>query len=142
MVSRWTRIGYSAISFGAGIAFYGLFAVLWSASSMQGSLVGAFLWLCFPALVFALPGWLIALPLILGVARIDGWRFWALLGLGTTIGPAVILAFEACSWLAGGMVGTLNNFGLGLLALGAVVAAVTSLVYLLLLQRGQRSLAD
>jgi len=47
--------------------------------------------------VFVIPGWLLALPLVLLFNRADGWRFWVLGMYGTLLGPGIIFAWAvAC----------------------------------------------
>lgn len=40
----------------------------------------------------SLPGWFIAIPVVLFVSNFSGWRFWAMLALGAGIGPFVMFA--------------------------------------------------
>lgn len=40
----------------------------------------------------ALAGWIIAIPLILMINNISGWRFWLYLGIGTSSGPIIVFA--------------------------------------------------
>ena len=141
MVSRWARVGYSVVSFAVGIGFFGVIAALYAGSSSPENRVSTMFWFCFPACIFAVPGWVLALPIVLTQTHIDGWRFWAFLGLGTALGPAAIAAFEVYGWIANGRTGRFDDFGLGFFFLGAIVAGVTSLVYLLLLRRAQSRIA-
>src|SRR6516162_9093554 len=38
-------------------------------------------------LFFTLPGWFLALPFVVYFKKADGWRTWAILAIGTAIGP-------------------------------------------------------
>jgi hypothetical protein len=40
--------------------------------------------------IFAVPGWLISIPMVLVMRKFDGWRFWVSLVAGTMIGPALV----------------------------------------------------
>ena len=42
-------------------------------------------------LFFALPGWFLALPLVIYFKNANGWRIWAILAIGTAIGPCFLL---------------------------------------------------
>ena len=44
--------------------------------------------------VFALPGWLIALPFVASFKDAEGWRGWATLLIGSAIGPGFELALQ------------------------------------------------
>ena len=44
--------------------------------------------------LFALPGWLIALPFVIVFKDAEGWRGWATLLIGSAIGPGVELALQ------------------------------------------------
>jgi len=44
----------------------------------------------FATFMCSLPGWFVALPIVLFVSNTRGWRFWALLALGAGIGPLVM----------------------------------------------------
>ena len=41
--------------------------------------------------LFALPGWLVALPFVILIKNAEGWRAWAILITGVSIGPGLIL---------------------------------------------------
>ena len=88
-------------------------------------------------LVFSLPGWLLAIPIVLAVRNIGGWRFWMYFALGSCIGPAWFLGMALYFFLK-----SPTHFGsvpgpLGLYVRPAVVSSLTTLVYLLLLRRAQ-----
>ncbi len=137
-VSRWARVGYSAVGFAVGIVSFSVWTTVAAGSTGQLNLIDPMLWLCLAASMFALPGWLLALPMVLLVKRVDGWRFWAIWAMGTAIGPVVLIGFDLREWLAGGRAGRLADFGSSFHWTGAWVAAVAALVYLLLVRRAQR----
>ena len=88
-------------------------------------------------LVFSLPGWLLAIPIVLAVRNIGGWRFWMYFALGSCIGPAWFLGMALYFFLK-----SPSHFGsvpgpLGLYFRPAVVSSLTTLVYLLRLRRAQ-----
>jgi len=137
-VSRWARVGYSTIGFVVGVLSFSVWTTVAAGSAGQENVVDPMLWLCVVASIFALPGWLLALPMVLLVQRVDGWRFWAIWAIGTAIGPLVLIGFDLYEWLAGGRVGPCTDWGSSFHWTGAWVAAVTALVYLLLVRRAQR----
>lgn len=48
----------------------------------------------FPVyLAFALPGWVLVLPFVLWFENAEGWHVWAILGIGTAIGPCFLVAW-------------------------------------------------
>jgi hypothetical protein len=49
-------------------------------------------------LLFSIPGWLIALPLVLLVRDFRGWRAWAWFVAGASIGPLISLGLAWRDW--------------------------------------------
>jgi hypothetical protein len=137
-VSKLARMGYSAAAFSAGISLYALVGAAIGRPSTPKQFLVSFLWLCLPGVIFAIPGWVIAIPLVLLISRIDGWRFWMLLAVGASIGPIAIASFALWAWVAAGENGRPDTFGPAFFLLGTAVAAITTLTYLLLLHRAQR----
>jgi hypothetical protein len=128
------------VAFAAGVLSYCLWATATARHSGPENVILPFVWLCFAASLFSMPGWLLALPLVMLVQSARGWRFWLLLAVGTAIGPAVLVAINVAEWLIGGRVGDLAPLDSSLHLTGACVAAIVSLVYLLLFRRAQRRL--
>ena len=53
------------------------------------------MWTMLPLfLLFAVPGWVLALPFVLLFRNADGYRAWLILLIGTAIGPASIVTAE------------------------------------------------
>src|SRR6516164_6659790 len=98
MVAWWKRLIYSLVSMliGAGMTGAAVTAreILDNAHgriSATGLLIAALgfgTWV----VVFSIPGWLLAIPFVLLVRNIRGWRFWMYFALGACFGPALILA--------------------------------------------------
>ncbi|WP_197413872.1 hypothetical protein [Terracidiphilus gabretensis] len=89
-------------------------------------------WL-FVFALFSAVGWPIALPFVLLVKNITGWRFWLWLLVGACLGPASMFLFGFGSFL-------LNDRAAGfelpvpLILLSTPVAILTTWFYLLLLK--------
>ena len=58
--------------------------------------------------IASIPGWVLAIPFVLAVGRVDGPRFWIFLTIGTAIGPFVAFLDELLRALAGGKIGGYN----------------------------------
>jgi hypothetical protein len=81
-------------------------------------------------MVASLPGWAVAVPLILAARSFCRWRFWAWLGAGTAIGPLL--------WLAWSLVTTKTRIDVtSMPAQCLVISFLGSLIYLRLLLRAQ-----
>lgn len=88
--------------------------------SGAGLLVG-FMILGRLSIFLLIPGWLLALPLILIFRRVDGWRFWILGTLVTLLGP-VIAGF--------GSSGSIRNFDFSIAEWGLGVSFLSITMYL------------
>ena len=84
-------------------------------------------------LLFALPGWIIALPFVIYFKNADGWRTWAILGIGTAIGPCFMFGWPL---LASGRINWQGDGPGGAMAL--FIGFLTTLFYVLLLRRFTR----
>lgn len=83
----------------------------------------------------SLPGWVVAMPIVLFVSNFDGWRLWAMLALGAGIGPLVMftvaLYFQVTSPNPSHYAPEARN----LVFLATGVSALTTLLYLLGVRR-------
>jgi cation transport ATPase len=80
-------------------------------------------------LLFTLPGWVLALPFVIYFKNADGWRTWAILAIGTAIGPCFLLGWPLLEY------GRINWRGNGAGASMALfIGFFTSLFYVLLLR--------
>ena len=84
-------------------------------------------------LLFALPGWILALPFVIYFKNADGWRTWAILGIGTAIGPCFMLGWPL---LASGRINWQGDGAGGAMAL--FIGFLTTLFYVVLLRRFTR----
>jgi hypothetical protein len=143
MVAWWKRLIYSLVSavLGAGVCGAGA-AAEQVVSNAHGHLSAEALWTAivfFDPWVIALsfPGWLVALPLVLLIKNVRGWRFWMYWAIGICIGPAIVVVVE---WIAASRGLMLAGIPGGLATaylLSAAISGLSSLLYLLLVRRGQ-----
>src|ERR1700691_4565995 len=103
MLSWWKRLLYSFASVLGGAGLVGVFAtcrdtlVTWNGHFDLGrSIVSVGI-----ILAFSLPGWMIAIPIVVLVKNFGGWRLWVWGAAGFCIGPAFIFAV--------GIYGSLTN---------------------------------
>lgn len=59
------------------------------------------LWIFRLALLFALPGACLYLPIVIWLSNADGKRLWILIGVGTLVGPPSIVLFGLIQQLRG-----------------------------------------
>jgi len=140
MVAWWKRLIYSFVSavLGAGVSG-ACGAAQQVVSNAHGHLSAMAVW---TAILFFDP-WVIALslPLVLLVRNVRGWRFWMYWIIGTCFGPAIVLIVN---WIAAMRGFSLAGVPGGLTAaiyLAAAISGLSSLIYLLLLRRGQSQAA-
>ena len=82
-------------------------------------------------LLFAFPGWVLALPFVLLFKDADGWRAWTILAIGTAIVPAFLLTW---SLLASGGRTTWRSDGMAVM-MSLWIGFLTTVFYVALLRR-------
>jgi ABC-type Fe3+ transport system permease subunit len=92
MVPWWKRLIYSLASvliasIACGLVFE-FHRLLDHEAHFQA---GDLLWFIFPVLVFSIPGWVLATPMVLTATNFSGWRLWFNLAIGSSIGPILML---------------------------------------------------
>ena len=89
-------------------------------------------------LLFALPGWFIALPFVVLLKDAQGWRGWFILLVGTCIGPGFML-----TWILISSSGRLTWQGSGYaLVMSLIISFPTTMFYCFALRLAQsRSIA-
>ena len=140
MVPWWKRLIYSLISTVAGAGVSGACAAAQlvianshghlSAAGLWMMILSFDLWIIIPSLVV----WVLALPIVLLVRNIRGWRFWMYWAIGIAIGPAVVLVVAL--YTGPGFAGILGS-SMSAVYLAGAVSGLTTLIYLLLLRLGQ-----
>ena len=140
MVPWWKRLVYSLASAVLGAGVSGACAAAQQViANSHGHLSAMAVWtsiLFFDPWVIALslPGWVVGIPLVLLVTNIRGWRFWVYWAIGIGIGPLLVLAVALYS--GPGFAG-LPGSSMSAVYLAGAVSGLTTLLYLLLLRRGQ-----
>jgi hypothetical protein len=131
MVPRRKKLAYSFAAAMAGVASFVLLAGM-PITAARG-MIGVF--------SFGIAGWVIAIPLVLKVNNISGWRFWLYLGIGGSYGPIILFFW----FLLPGMrhvtqsVPVLFLTLIMMLGVLAVPFFVGTLAYLLWLRKAQKS---
>jgi hypothetical protein len=86
-------------------------------------------------LILSFPGWLLAIPIVLAVRHVYGWRFWMCFALGIGIGPLTFLGMQLYFALASHAAFVPGPIEFYLRP--AAVSSLTTLIYLLLLRGAQ-----
>lgn len=143
MVPWWKRLIYSLVSVlvGAGVAGAVVTANELatnahghiSALGLTVAVLGFDCWV----VAFSLPGWLLAIPIVLLIKNIGGWRFWMYWLIGSCFGPALILAVGLNNGLRSTNFDLFFHNAMSMMRLAAPISCLTTLLYLLLLRRGQ-----
>lgn len=136
LVPNWKRLAFSLLSMvAASAAFAGLSLLLpgTSKASIELFLVATLVVSCV-----SLPGWFVALPLILLINNISGWRFWMYLGIGSSIGPVITYVGTIAPFLHS-YKGHYSQAPTVIVMLGmsAVISCLATASYLLLLRGAQ-----
>jgi hypothetical protein len=143
MVAWWKKLLYSLISVGLGAGLAGA----WVASQQFGqhadgrfnamALLTTILFFDSWVIALSVPGWVLAIPMVLLVRNVAGWRFWMYWAIGICFGPAMILAIGVYSTVRGmSFTGVFGGYASTVYMAGAV-SGLSSLIYLLLLRRAQ-----
>lgn len=139
MVPVWKRLVYSLVSVIAAVVlcYAAVFSRIFFRNLSGHPISGDFFVSVSLTLVCCIPGWLIALPVVLMVRNTRGWRFFAYWAVGSCIGPALIyvVALLAFHGFAGfrSAAPEANDF----LYLSAAISCLATILYLLLLRRSE-----
>ena len=141
MVSWWKRLLYSLASVLAAIIVICTFIQILEAfggPNVHG-LKGEFLATIGDFLFFGLPGWLLAVPIVLVVADTRGWRFWMYWAIGSSIGPLMIVGIALYTKLTSPAAEGFTPGSIAFLVfVTAAVSCLTTLIYLLSLRLAQQ----
>ncbi len=143
MVPWWKRLVYSlgSVVVGAGVS-----GALVSAKefvtnahghlSAMGLTVAVLDFDCW-VVILSLPGWMLAIPIVLMVRNISGWRFWIYWVLGSCFGPMLVLGIALYSAVRAANFEAFPGNAASVVYLAGAISCLTTLLYLLLLRRGQ-----
>jgi hypothetical protein len=131
-----------ALAFGCMILAIAILAIISTASTAirygpQHYVQNIDAWPVF--LLFAFPGWILALPFVIFFENADGWHAWAILAIGTAIGPcflfgwALIASHGRIAWQSRGA----DNFAV---VMSLLISFLTTGLYVVLLRRSERKL--
>jgi hypothetical protein len=131
----WTRrLVYSMVSVFAGVAIVTM--ALWILSTPRPKLAfeTAFFYGYF-TLMWSIPGWIIAVPVVLLVGNYSGWRMWLWGAVGCCIGPALLLGLAAFSYLTEPLLAGFAPGSWKFLLMAGAVSSITTVAYLTLVKR-------
>jgi hypothetical protein len=140
VVPRWRKLTYSFASVMVGNATLVALLLLGNKTPAQN-----LVWTPMVTFAGAVAGWIIAIPLILKVNNVSGWRFWLYLGIGSSSGPIVVFVALLVPFIKyATRFGHAQNTAVivvTLIALGffAIPFFVGTLTYLLVLRKAQIS---
>ena len=143
MVAWWKRLIYSFVSVVLGAGLCGAAAASQQVvANAHGHLTAEGVWtaiLFFDpwVITLSLPGWLLDMPLVLLVRNVRGWRIWMYWAIGICFGPAIILLVERIAASRGLALAGIPGGLSAAYYLATAIAALSSLIYLLLLRRSQ-----
>ncbi len=143
MIAWWKRLIYSLVGVVLGAALPGAWIAAQPFFHNSGAHLSAIAMLT--AILFfdpwvitlSLPGWVLALPLILLVRQVQGWRFWMYWGIGICFGPAMILGIGLYSAARAPSFAGFPASYASTAYLSGAISGLASLIYLLLLRRAQ-----
>ena len=142
-VPWWKRLIYSLVSIvlGAGLCGAGIEAQEFMAHSHgRVTAIGLFTAILFFdgwVILLSLPGWFLAIPIVVAVKDIRGWRFWMYLAIGICFGPALILGLAFYSALRAPSFAGSPEISLSPVYVAGAVSGLSTIVYLLLLRTAQ-----
>jgi len=144
MVPWWKRLFYSFLSVVVSCLVCNALLALGEATvnSNAQSNSGEFLPGLALVLLCSLPGWVLAIPVVLIVTNIRGWRFWMYWAFGSAIGPLLMLGVAFYESLTDPSRGEFVQQVNPLIGLAAAISCATTLIYMQLLRRAQRAAAE
>jgi hypothetical protein len=138
MVPWWKRLIYSFISALIGGSVVGAIASCRDALREGHLDPGRVLLSTCIVLVASLPGWFVAIPIVVVVKTYNGWRLWACAVAGVCIGPALILGLAVYSFLTDPRASGFAQGSSVFLVLSSAVSILATTLYLLLVRGHNR----
>ena len=136
--SKRQSLTYSVVSLTVAASVCSLFfSILDGVNGKPGALISCFYY-GLAIFICSLPGWVLALPIVLLVADTKMWRAWVLLAIGSGIGPLLMLSLGAYVSLTSTTLVVWAPEAKNLVLLSTTVSTVTTLLYLVLLGHGSK----
>jgi hypothetical protein len=134
MVPWWKRLVYSLVSFVIGGGTVGAVAACVDVLTNPGSHLGLVRMTVSACIIlaFSLPGWIVAIPIVLLVRDYSGWRLWACAATGICIGPILTLGVGIYAFATDPRSGRFFDGISGFMVLASSVSVLTTAIYLLL----------
>jgi hypothetical protein len=126
-MSRWKRAGLSLIS---AIAAELIIGISFSIPSQHHLFFEQIFGFVYFASILVIPGWLIALPIIVIPKRAQWLPTWELLVIGSLIGPGVMFAIGIYAAIANGTGLNYKREAWYLVGLALLVSFLTTAIYL------------
>ena len=139
----WKRLLYSLLSMVVGAGVCG--AVIAAKEFLDNAhghisamgLLTAVVYFDTWVVLLSVPGWLLAIPIVLLVRNIRGWRFWVYCAIGACFGPALILAVALFSAVRAPNFAGFPGDSMSVVYMAGAVSTVTTLLYLVKLRIAQ-----
>jgi hypothetical protein len=136
MVAWWKRLILSAISWLVAGAVFGAILALQNivfnpnAHFEAAELLGG-IWV---VVLCSLPGWLLAIPVVLIAKDLHGWRFRVYWAIGSCIGPLLIYSVALYFFLTSPNTSSFAPEAKNVVYLATAISSLTTIIYLLLLR--------
>lgn len=126
MIRWWVRLLYSFFSLLLGAGVVGILANRFGSGLVHFGLPESVLMV----IVVSIPGWLVAVPLVLFARNYDGRRFWTWGAVGLCIGPGLVACLSFYGMITSHQLGSEED----LFLISATVSALCTFTYLLLVR--------
>lgn len=122
---RWKRAGLAIVSAIVAEAFVGAFIASKGSLNLWGEQMFGFLYF---ASILVVPGWLVALPIILH-DRFGTLHRWQQILIGTMIGPIIVALVAIYGSLTSGAESSYSSVALNFVYIALGVSFLTSVIY-------------
>lgn len=130
MAAAFRRIGLSLVCV---IASIGIWALLGAVSALfHHERVSDAVAIQFVALIFAIPVWPLSWPFVVAFKSADSWRAYAMLLIGTALGPGSVLALGLITEPKGTHI-TFERYGYYLIA-ASTISLIATILYVVSLR--------
>jgi hypothetical protein len=134
-MSRWKRVG---LSFASAVIADILFGLAFLIGGNPGHRIEQLFGFLYFSSVLVIPGWLIALPILVLPRNAIRMRYWQLGLIGTAIGPAIMIAIGVYAAIASGTGLNYKREAFNLLYLATGISFLTTVLYLSTLRLSAR----